>query len=344
MKNLSLNKLVAYCLTASLCLTTTVFAQVSEKQVDKMFAPKGTYRSPFKKVSEVALTSVNLRFKVATSEKSVKRDAGSAISWAFLEGVDDALFQEITDEYYKRLAEKLQSRGLTVSDKYKESKHYATLLEKNASNERQTYKKNWGVANVYTANKGPYIEFPVMMMGAHSRLANELKYPIGQVLLTIDFAYIAQSISKDTEYGFLSSSSNTVTTKTKATIYPVITVEAVTEGVVMRGDGSYTLFAGDNYGFCNAIIKNGQGVVSQAQYAEKIESAKGMPESMKKFKSDVLGDITAIFSGGLVGNGRATGEFTFNVKANPEKYKAAVLDALDKYNDYLMAYISFNNN
>lgn len=343
MKNLSLNKLVAYCLTASLCLTTTVFAQVSEKQVDKMFAPKGTYRSPFKKVSEVALTSVNLRFKVATSEKSVKRDAGSAISWAFLEGVDDALFQEIADAYYQRLAAKLKSKGFNVSDKYKESKHYATLLEKSGNNERQTYKKSWGIANVYTANKGPYIEFPVMM-GAHTRLANELKYPVGQVLLTIDFAYIAQSISKDTEYGFLSSSSNTVTTKTKATIYPVITVEAVTEGAVMRGDGSYALFAGDNYGFCNAIIKNGQGVVSQAQYAEKIESAKGMPESMKKFKSDVLGDITAIFSGGLVGNGRATGEFTFNVKANPEKYKTAVLDALDKYNDYLMAYISFNNN
>ncbi|WP_026905232.1 hypothetical protein [Pedobacter glucosidilyticus] len=343
MKNLSLNKLAVYCLTASLCLTNNVFAQISEKQVDKMFAPKGTYRSPFKKASEVALTSVNLRFKVATSEKSVKRDAGSAISWAFLEGVDDALFQEIADEYYQRLAAKLKSKGFNISDKYKESKHYATLLEKNGNNERQTYKKSWGIANVYTANKGPYIEFPVMM-GAHTRLANELKYPVGQVFLTIDFAYIAQSISKDTEYGFLSSSSNTVTTKTKATIYPVITVEAVTEGAVMRGDGSYALFAGDNYGFCNAIIKNGQGVVSQAQYAEKIESAKGMPESMKKFKSDVIGDMAAIFSGGLVGNGRATGEFTFNVKANPEKYKAAVLDALEKYNDYLMAYITTNNN
>ena len=341
MKKLSLKKFAAICFIASFC-SSAVLAQVTEKQVDKMFAPKGTYRSPFKKASEVALTSVNLRFKVATSEKSFKRDAGSAISWAFLEGIDDALFQEIEDEYYKRLSEKLKNKGLNISDKYKDSKHYATLLEKNSNNERQTFKKNWGVANVYTANKGPYIEFPVMM-GAHTRLANELKYPVGQILLTIDFAYIAQSISKDTEYGFLSSSSNTVTTKTKATIYPVITVEAVTEGAVMRGDGSYALFAGDNYGFCNAIIKNGQGVVSKAQYADKIEGAKGMPESMKKFKSAVLGDMAAIFSGGLVGNGRATGEFTFNIKANPEKYKAAVLDALEKYNDYLIAYITYNN-
>ena len=75
-----------------------------------------------------------------------------------------------------------------------------------------------------------------------------------------------------------------------------------------------------------------------------IESSKGIPTAFKKFNSDVLGDLAGIFSGSLVKSGRANGEFTFVIKADADRYKAAVLDALNNYNNYLIAYIKANNN
>lgn len=328
-------------------LTSTVFnlamAQVTDKDANKMFAPKGTYRSPFNKAKEIGFASVNLRFKLASSERTEKRDVGKVVSWAFLEGIDDQIFQDIANQYYENLTKKFEKHGYALNDQFKESNGYLTLKEKSGDNDLQTYKKNWGVAQVYTANNEPYIEYPIGMMGAHSKMGNEMKYPIGQLLITIDFAQIIQKIAKDTEYGFLSNVGNTVTTASKATLYPVITIEGPTEsGLNLKGDGTYAKFIGNNWGYSNAIIQVGKGVTSEKTFALKTEAIKGMPEQMKKFKSSVLGDLASIFSGGLIDSGRGTGEFTFTVKADPEKYKVAVLDALDKYNEYLIAYIMAN--
>lgn len=322
----------------------TTKAQVSEKDIKTMFAVKGTYRAPFKNAKEVGFASVNLRFKLASSERTEKRDVGNVISWAVLEGVGDQVFQNIANEYYNLLTKKFEQNGYTISDKFKESKGYASLAEKAAENERVTNKKNWGIAEVHTSNNAPYLEYPTGMMGAHAKMGNELKSPIGQILITIDFAQILQKIAKDTEYGFLSNVGNTVTTATKATIYPIITIEGPSEtGINLKGDGTYAKFVGNNWGYCNAILTSSKPIISDKQYALKTEASKGMPTAFKKFKSDVVGDLASIFSGGLVKSGRATGEFTFTVQADPQKYKEAVLDALDKYNDYLIAYIKANN-
>jgi hypothetical protein len=342
--NLKGKKALVFFTSISFLFSITVNAQISEKEISKMFAVKGTYREPFKKASEVGFASVNLRFKLASSEKTEKRDVGNVISWAVLEGVDDKVFQEIANEYYLMLTKKFEENGYKVSDKYKESKGYATLVEKAVENSRITNKKNWGIAEVYTANGAPYIEYPVGMMGAHSKMGNDTKSPVGQLLITIDFAQILQSISKDIEYGFLTNVGNTKTTSSKATIYPVITIEGPSEtGLNLKGDGTYAKFAGDNYGFCNAILTINKPVVSNKSYATTIESSKGIPTAFKKFNSDVLGDLAGIFSGGLVKSGKANGEFTFVINADAQKYKAAVLDALNNYNEYLIAYIKANN-
>ncbi len=336
-----INRRIGFLLLLSIVFSLPVLAQISEKEISKMFGPKGTYRAPFKKATEVGLVSVNLRFKLASSERTEKRNVGNVISWAVLEGINDQVFQEIADEYYQRLSAKFSQSGYAVNDKFKQTKGYAVLAEK--EHERVTFKKNWGVAEVYTANKGPYLEFPVML-GPQARMGNELKNPVGQVLITIDFAQILQSISKDTEYGILANVRNTTTTSSKATIYPAINIEGPSEsGINLRGDGTYAKFAGDNYSYSNAVLTIHKPIISTLDYAEKVESSKGIPEIFKRFKSDVIGDMVNLFSRGAIASGRATGEFTFIVKADPQKYKAAVLDALDKYNDYLMAYIQSNN-
>ncbi|WP_290792833.1 hypothetical protein [Flavihumibacter sp. UBA7668] len=312
-------------------------AQITEKDANKFFAPKGNHRSPFKGETEACLTSVNLQFKLASRETLEKRGAGNIISWAFLEGIDETLMQEIANEYYTRLALKLKENGISVTDEYREKDAYKKLVEKSSDRNREVFKKNWGVSRIITANEAPYIEYPVGMMGAHSSLGNDLKKPVGQVFITIDFAEFVLKISQSAR-----DIQGLTTTKSKSTLIPRIRIEGVSQGAKMRGDGSYALFTGRNWGYTNAIMPNDKALHSELGYALETQAGKGMPETMKRFKSNVAGDMAAIFSGGLIGNGRATGEFTYTVKADPALYKKAVLDALDTFNNYLIAYIKAN--
>lgn len=319
--------------------------QPTEKELKKVFAPKGTHRAPFKKANEVALTSVNLQFKMATRQEQEKRKVGNVITWGFLEGVDDALFQEIADEYYKNLAAKLKANGFSLNESYKNHKSYQKLVENNADLEREVNKKNWGVSKIFTANNAPYIEYPTGMMGAHASLGNDLKMPVGMVFITVDFIEITQNIDKGLG-NFTLMGRNERIDKFETDMRPVIRIEGITSasmGKQFKGDGTYAKFTGGNWSFCNAMFQNGFSVVSDIPYADDVKVAEGLPESMKKFKSAVMGDLVSIFSKGAVKNGRGNLEATYSIQANPQAYKKAVLDALDKYNDYLIAYIKANN-
>ncbi len=331
-------------LTIAICLFSFGWANaqaVSAKEANKLFGPKGTHRAPFKKSSEVGLASVNLRFKTATREYTQKRDAGSAVTWAFLEGVDSALFQEIADEYYIRLANKLRENGWNTSDGYQTSKHYQSLVERSADRSRITDSKSWGVAQVYTANNQPYIEYPLMATAAHAKMGNEQDMPVGALLITLDFADIVQKVSAHYPFA-LPHEIHTKQTSAKTTIVPMIRIEGVTSGQVFGGDGTYAKFVGGNWSFCNAVLAN-TPIYSQQAYATEVESSKAFPESMKKIKSDVVSDLVSIFSRGAVNSGRAGSEFMFVVQTDREKYRQAALDALDRFNEYLVAYIKANN-
>ena len=337
------SKMFVCAIGAAFCLLfqSSVRAQVSDKEVKKMFAPKGTHRAPFKKAGEVALTSVNLQFKLATRQEQEKRGVGNVITWGFLEGIDDHLLQEITDEYYKRLEAKLKANGFSLSEAYKNNKSYQKLVDNNAGLAREIEKKNWGVAKIFTANNAPYIEYPTGMTGAHSSLGNDLKMPTGQLFITVDFIDIDQTIRKGSTdlWGYRSD-------KFETEIQPVVRIEGITSaslGKQFKGDGTYAKFTGGNWSYCNAMLQSGYAVVSDIPYAAELDKAKGMPESMKKFKSAFAGDMASMFSGGIVKSGRGVSENTFVIYADPKAYKEAVLNALDKYNDNLLAYIISNN-
>ncbi len=332
-----LKQTVITVITLTTLISFNVYAQQpDEKEIKKAFAPKGTYKAPFKKANEVCLTSVNIQFKLATRQEQEKRGVGNVITWGFLENIDDNLMQEITDEYYNMLAEKLKANGISLSDEYKNTDQYKKLIDNSADLSREAEKKNWGVSRIFTANKAPYIEFPIMA-GAHSSLGNKLKKPVGMVFITIDFININQNIKKG-----VSNLWGERTDKFETSIEPIIRIEGVTQGAKMRGDGTYAKFAGPNYSYCNPSIAD-YTITSGIPYAAKLDKASGLPESMKKFKSAVLGDMAAIFSNGIVKSGRGVAENTFTVLANPESFKKAVLNALDKYNDYMLTYIKANN-
>jgi hypothetical protein len=322
----------------------TYAQEPTSKDIKKAFAPKGTHRAPFKNQNEVALTSVNLQFKFATRQEKTKRQVGNVVTWGFLEGIDDHLLQEISNEYYKNLSSKFQKIGITLNESYKTHKSYQKLVDDNASNNRETSKKNWGVAKIFTAKQDHYIEFPLGRMGAHASLGNDLKIPVGQIFITVDFLEIVENIERGmTKYTLTEI---TRTDKFESEMQPVIRIEGVTAaslGKQFKGDGTYAKFTGNNWSYSNAILNNDFIITSSIPFANDVETINGMPTSMKKFKSDVIGDLATIFSKGTVKSGRGTLETSFIVNANPEAYQKAVLDALDKYNDYLIEYIKANN-
>lgn len=319
--------------------------QPTEKELKQAFAPKGTHRAPFKKAGEVALTSVNLQFKLATRQEQEKRKVGNVITWGFLEGIDDAVLQEIADEYYKNLTAKLKAGGFSINDNHKGNKSYQKLVENSADLQRETSKKNWGVSKVFTANNAPYIEYPTGMMGAHSSLGNDLKMPVGQLFITVDFIEITQNISKGLSSFTLMGNSDR-TDQFETDMRPVIRIEGITAasmGKQLKGDGTYAKFTGENWSYCNAMLQGNFALASEISYANDVQVAEGLPESMKKFKSNITGDLTSLFSKGAIKSGRGNLEATYTIRANPKAYQKAVLDALDKYNDYLIAYIKANN-
>lgn len=340
---LKLTVIAAVAFTATFPPFDTQAQEVTAKDLKQAFAPKGTHRAPFKKANEVALTSVNIQFKLATRQEQVKRKVGNVVTWGFLEGVDDVLLQEITDEYYKNLAAKLKANGFALSDTYKEHKSYQKLVDDNADRKRETQKKNWGVAKIFTANNAPYIEYPTGMMGAHASLGNDLKIPVGQLFITVDFLEITQNISMGMSSFTLMGRSDR-TDKFETDARPVIRVEGITAaslGKAFKGDGTYAKFTGGNWSYCNASFQNDFTLTSAVPYANDVESVKGIPE---KFQSRLASDVVSILSMGRArGGGKGDLEATFTIQADPQAYKKAVLDTLDKYNDYLIAYIKANN-
>lgn len=317
----------------------------TEKEVKKAFGAKGTHRAPFKKVDQVALTSVNLQFKLATRQYMEKKGVGNIVTWGLLEGIDDNVFQEIADEYYVRLAARFQKEGYSLNEEYKNHKSYQKLVENSADLEREVNKKNWGVSKIFTANNAPYIEYPQSMMGAHASLGNDLKIPIGQIFITVDFIEIMQNIKKGISSFTLMGRSER-TDEFKTDFAPVIKIEGITNesfGKAFKGDGTYAKFTGGNWSYSHAMFRHDFVLTSDKLYANDYEVTKGMPTSMLKFKSAVVGDLANIFSRGAVRTGRGTMERSFTIHADPAAYKAAVLDALDQYNEYLIAYIKANN-
>ncbi len=341
---ISLKPFIISLVGLSLFSTDLNAQQPTEKELKQAFAPKGTHRAPFKKVNEVAFTSVNLQFKLATRQEQEKRKVGNIVTWGFLEGVDDVVFQEIADEYYQMLAKKFKENGFSLNEAYKNHSSYQKLVESNKELKREVNKKNWGVSKIFTANKAPYIEYPTGIMGAHASLGNDLKIPVGQLFVTVDFIEIMQNIQKGIS-GFTLMDGSSRTDKFETDMRPVIRIEGITSASFnnqFKGDGTYARFNGGNWSYCNAKFDN-FSLSSSVPYANDVEATEGMPESMKKFKSDVVGDLASIFSRGAVKSGRGNLEATYTIKANPQEYKKAVLDALAQYNNYLIAYIKANN-
>ena len=278
----------------------------------------------YSKNKSVAILGANLRFRVAARavETTSHKAATTAKfeSFATLDGIDDGLLQSITDEYYSLLTQRFTKLGLTVmdQDKIRQSKSWAKLKDK-GTKDKENVVKSWGVAKIFTPNNQDYVTWNnAAPFGPHTKVAKEMKAILYSALTTVDFCYIDMTAKSTAS---VSGNYKSTYTEGTATVVPAINIHGYTyplKGVKMMEDNTYG-FGISPAGKQHNTIYTGN-VSSAIDYATKVEKcASCEPEFTSKFK---------LMSHGLG---------TVVVTADPAKFKAAVLDALNKYLDEVFA-------
>ncbi len=290
------------------------------------------------KADQVIILGANLRFKIAakqTEATSWKQEANVKFSdYAVLEGIDDALLQEISDEYGTMLETRFKALGLEVVpyEKIKGTKRYASLVEKEEM-KRETVKKEWGVAQVYSAGQHPYVSYNnADPFGPQYNIPKELKAIMVNSMITVDFAHIGIDIKQSGSSYHGSVNSRIVYTEGSSSVVPSIHIDGHTyndRGLFMLEDNSYIFAIKEQNKVFNAF---GNGIESNVEFATSAERCDSCEPEFAKRSGFSLKQMES-------------GLGTVVIKADPDLYKKAVIDALNQYLDKVFAlYTAQRNN
>lgn len=306
-----------------------------KKQLKKIKKKFNTHEqgSVFAKADRVAILGNNLRFKLAarqSEETSWKKDDyHNFAAYSILDGVNDQLLQEITDEYYDMLVSRFEAMGIEVLsyEEITQAKSYKKMKDKGLK-DNENVKKLWGVALVYNYSRNPYITWNgAAPFGPQQKLPKELDAVLFNSLVTVDFSHIGIKISSYEKSRY--STHRVVYTEAKSSIVPIINIDGFTyntSGIGMLEDNTY-IFCINQKGkqLLMKLDLNDSELESELIFASEIEKCEDcepvFANSFFKFSEHGMGTII--------------------VKADPELYKKAVLDALDKYLDEI--FMVFNS-
>ena len=313
-------RFAAIALLLMLAATTTAQDKKELKAIEKKY---NVYESGniMAKSDKVAILGANLRFKIASkqSETTSRKAAAQArfSDYAVLEGVDEAVLQELSNTYRPMLENRFTELGMEVLPytAIEGSKSYDKLIEK-STEKREVVKKEWGVAKVYSAGEHPYLVINgAAPFGPQYKIPKELGALVVNSTMTIDFSHIGISISQGgRSYG------GTVYTEGSSSVVPVIHIDGHTyndNGLNMYKDNSYIFTYRDQ----NKVFHS---------YAHDIESTKDYATSAER-----CNDCTPAFAtrSGFSLRAMEAGMGMVVIKADPEHFKAAVVDALNQYLD-----------
>lgn len=313
MKNIA--QILILILLANFVTAQTSLDKKEMKALEKKFQIYDPGKT-FKSAERIALPGVNLRFKLASKESITdgkQQDQVKYSSWAILDGIDDSDFQEITDQFQQMLIEKFSKMGLEIvpPTAYETDKNYLKLVENNTK-DRMTVKKTWGAAKVFSADQRPFFVYPMSALGPHVKFAKSVDCLIANIHLTIDFAFIGFKTERYHDYAYTHRSAT-------STIVPVIRIEGMTENALqVRTDGSYISIIKDQ--------SNAHSLTLNSEFSSDLEYAADLSSCENCMPQFTESEFLDIFRSGNV-----TG--TYRIKADKAKYKAAVLDALDKLSD-----------
>ncbi|MCU0418618.1 MAG: hypothetical protein MUC38_03085 [Cyclobacteriaceae bacterium] len=276
-------------------------------------------KNPFKKTKRIALLGVDVSFRLATSQtvgKERNSDASSR-TWVTLNPPPSAaLMQEITNEHYVRLKAKLMAAGFDVVDEkpLQQTEEYKNLI---SEKERLTINKTWGMAARGSAHEAAMIDFPNFAGGAHARLANRNEVLVWNSNTLLDFVYIDQ-------------------TKTRP-VKGVINMEAAVRPAIIIHSSTLEL-QGPDYSTFKTSFNADKSISSSQPFHTRVQSCTDcLPEFTERTTGGkILRESIIVLSRGRAGD-NPDFKFMFQVEADYAQYKAAALDALDRYADQLIA-------
>jgi len=281
--------------------------------------PKKVYKegNRFVLVGNSLVFRLEAHEQIETSWKKKYRAAFNGITQ--LEGVDSAVFQEITEAYNEMFITRLQAMGVTVLpiSELEKAKSFSKFrdgakLSTGAEDGQLFAKKKWGAAVTFT----PENQYAIAVkdaagpFSARNKVPREIETFLYNAFTYINFASINMDISQKFKSGGLGSG-KMVSTGTTA-VEPRIIIGEGTNSIAW-GKATYTLriFLPEN--------EKNLDITSNLEYANSMESCSSNCP------------IRAKSQGGFLSPSKDTGVIT--IHADPVKYKAAVLDALNNYLD-----------
>ena len=290
-----------------------------------------------KKAENVAILGSNVRFKLAShqSETNSWKDAGRQVkfgAYATLKGVEPELLHQIADAYHEMLVAKFKELGLNVVpySSIAATKSYPKLIDKEKREDFQV-KKSWGVAAVVNYDNHPFIRWGSSPFGPATKVTKELKALLFNSQVTIEFAAIGIDISQ-TAKDSKAFNQRTIYTQGKSSVVPVIYIVGYTypdRGLNMIEDNTFNYIMSPKGKMNNLVLNMSPSeIMSDVVFATDIQNCSGCKPEFAK------GRIA------LSESNMGTVEIT----VNPELYKKAVLEVLQKYIDETFALYTMKRN
>ena len=290
-----------------------------------------------KKAESVAILGTNVRFKLAShqSESSSWKDEGGSSkfgAYATLKGVEPELLHEIANTYHEMMVKKFNELGINVVPyaSIEATKSYPKFIEKEKQEDFQV-KKSWGVAAVVNYDNHPFISWGGSPFGPAYKVAKEVKSLLFNSQVTIEFAVIGIDISKTSSKNSAFSQS-TIYTEGKSSVVPLIHIVGYTypdRGLSMVEDNTFNFAISANGKMNNLKLDTKPSeIMSETVFATEIKNCNGCKPEFTKGR-------VALFEHNMG---------TVEITVDPQLYKKAVLEVLQKYLDETFALYAASRN
>lgn len=266
----------------------------------------------------------------AEGDKAFSTSRVDAYTWAYLEGISDADFQEITDDFQTYLEEKLAAAGFTGVDRATLENNATYKKEIEKPEEREMKFKDGSSYKVFTGQNRPYYK---LGPAAASKLARNLKSNVAVFQVELNFADLGLNIEKsysvssweDAAYVY---KERKLKYNAQSNIVPVLKLQ-------MNEDATKNMTKTEIYeDYMGVGGTLRRPVLSQAEFVAEItkEDVADKKESTgSKILKALNPDLTGVAS---------TNTDSYTVRANPEQYKAAAKELLRRYADYVVVVMS----
>lgn len=295
-------------------------AAVSLEEAFQYFKVPGGVQNVDKKVLKKPdaqfMPYVALKFRTGTkgtARVGKGQNVETSTAYAVLDGIDDALFQEITDEFYDIYTSKMADAGIPYADydKISASKTYKKYSVENVDSREYDHKDN-GTAKIFTQNNVPFFNYPTLITKI-GKMQKEVGAGLTTLRLTIDFVEFDMEMKRSYSLSYRR-------TESSANVLPAVKVTSTFQ------EGSLDqALTGSYFNAPGLYITNTKLFSAGFQQQKPIFAAFDAKVSTYDDKVPQFANKANNWFGGGMQLG------TFVVEPTREDYKKAALQALTQY-------------